>query len=149
MRRVAPVNETKPRYDIGLLTEQMSVRGFLVGHCATAVAVDASGPESVSSSVEQMCAGLLELFAGASDGRSDQDGVHPVAMVLARWRWWPGRGAIPRSLAGLRMYATAVEGVVYACRCRADAVPMGPPSKATIWRVVTDAEVRVFDAAAR
>jgi hypothetical protein len=32
---------------------------------------------------------------------------------------------------------------------RVDAVPMGPPSKATIWRVVTDAEVRVFDAAAR
>lgn len=119
-----------------------------MGHCVTAVVVDASGPESVSGPVWVWgtCAGLLELFAGVSDGRSDQGRVHPVAVVLTL--------AAAAVVAGMKGY-TAIAGwvkdlpapLLARLYARADADPVGPPSKATIWRVVTDAEVEVFDTA--
>jgi hypothetical protein len=37
----------------------------------------------VSVAVSDVCAGLLELFATVSDGRSDQGRDHPVSVVLA------------------------------------------------------------------
>jgi predicted transposase YbfD/YdcC len=93
-----------------------------------------------------VCCDLLELFAGVPDGRSGQGRDHPVAAVLAL--------AAAAVVAGMRGY-TAVAGwvadvsaaVLADLYLRAGAVPAGPPSKTTIWRVLTDADPEVLDAA--
>jgi predicted transposase YbfD/YdcC len=89
---------------------------------------------------------LLELFGWVSDGRSDQGRDHPVAAVLAL--------AAAAVVAGMKGY-TAISGwvkdvplpVLADLYMRAGARPARPPSKATIWRVITDADAEVFDAA--
>jgi predicted transposase YbfD/YdcC len=88
---------------------------------------------------------LLELFGSVSDGRSGQGRDHPVAAVLAL--------AAAAVVAGMKGY-TAIAGwvrdvpapVLADLYMRAGARPAPPPSKATIWRVVTDADAGVFDA---
>ncbi|MGO8982886.1 MAG: hypothetical protein ACLP7J_03215 [Streptosporangiaceae bacterium] len=60
------------------------------------------------------CRDLLELLAGVTDGRPGQGRDHPVAAVLA------------------------LEDLYR--RCGASRPVAGPPSKATIWRVVTGAD---------
>ena len=87
---------------------------------------------------------LLELFRWVSDGRSDQGRDHPVAAVLAL--------AAAAVVAGMKGY-TAISGwvkdvpapVLADLYMRAGARPARPPSKATIWRVITDADAEVFD----
>jgi predicted transposase YbfD/YdcC len=87
---------------------------------------------------------LLELFGWVSDGRSDQGRDHPVAAVLAL--------AAAAVVAGMKGY-TAISGwvkdvpahVLADLYMRAGARPARPPSKATIWRVITDADAEVFD----
>jgi predicted transposase YbfD/YdcC len=89
--------------------------------------------------------GLLELFALVSDGRSGQGRDHPVAAVLAL--------AAAAVVAGMKGY-TAITGwvkdvpppVLAGLYMRAGASPARPPSKSTIWRVLTDADGEVFDA---
>lgn len=96
--------------------------------------------------VAQACAGLLELLGGVSDGRSDQGREHPVSVVLAL--------AAAAVVAGMRGY-TAITGwvadvpatVLADLYIRAGVLPAGPPSKTTIWRVLTDADAEAFDAA--
>jgi predicted transposase YbfD/YdcC len=93
------------------------------------------------------CDDLLELFGSVSDGRSDQGRDHPVAAVLAL--------AAAAVVAGMKGY-TAISGwvrdvpapVLADLYMRAGARPAAAPSKATIWRVVTDADAEVFDAMA-
>jgi len=80
-----------------------------------------------------------------SDGRSGQGRDHPVAAVLAL--------AAAAVVAGMKGY-TAIAGwvkdvpapVLADLYLRAGAGPARPPSKATIWRVVTDADAEVLDA---
>jgi predicted transposase YbfD/YdcC len=100
----------------------------------------------VSVSVSDVCAGLLELFAGVSDGRSEQGRDHPVSVVLAL--------AAAAVVAGMGSY-TAMTGwvadvpadVLVELYSRVGANPVGAPSKSTIWRVLTDADADAFDAA--
>ncbi|HEV2244475.1 MAG TPA: ISAs1 family transposase, partial [Streptosporangiaceae bacterium] len=81
------------------------------------------------------------------DGRSGQGRDHPVAAVLAL--------AAAAVVAGMRGYE-AIAGWVKVVPppvpadlyMRAGASPARPPSKATIWRVVTDADAEAFDATA-
>jgi predicted transposase YbfD/YdcC len=93
-----------------------------------------------------VCCDLLELFAGVSDGRTGQGRDHPVAAVLAL--------AAAAVVAGMKGY-TAITGwvadvsaaVLADLYLRAGAIPAGPPSKTTIWRVLTDAGPEMLDAA--
>lgn len=97
--------------------------------------------------VADVCSGLLELFAQVSDGRCDQGRGHPVAVVLAL--------AAAATVAGMCGY-TAIYGWVadvpaevlrdLYTRAGGD-TRAGPPSKTTIWRVVTGADPEAFDAA--
>jgi predicted transposase YbfD/YdcC len=87
----------------------------------------------------------VKLFGSVSDGRSGQGRDHPVAAVLAL--------AAAAVVAGMKGY-TAIAGwvkdvpppVLADLYLRAGASPPRPPSKATIWRVLTDADADAFDA---
>jgi hypothetical protein len=89
----------------------------------------------------------LELFAEVSDGRSDQGRDHPVAAVLAL--------AAAATVAGMCGY-TAIYGWVADVPAQVlrdlytrtgGNTRVGPPSKPTIWRVLTNTDPEVFDAA--
>jgi len=118
-----------------------------VGKSAISAAVCAESSPIASSREPDRCCDLLELFAGVSDGRSGQGRDHPVAVVLAL--------AAAAVAAGMRGY-TAISGwvadvpppVLAGLYMRAGAVPGPPPSKTTIWRVLTDASAGELDAAA-
>ncbi|HET9255431.1 MAG TPA: ISAs1 family transposase [Pseudonocardiaceae bacterium] len=109
-------------------------------------AVSPSAGPMVALPVARVCTDLLEVLGGVSDGRSDQGRDHPVGVVLAL--------AAAAVVAGMRGY-TAITGwvrdvpagVLADLYVRAGAVPAGPPSKTTIWRVLTDADADAFDAA--
>jgi predicted transposase YbfD/YdcC len=100
--------------------------------------------------VLDVCGDLLDLFGGVPgrvpDGRSGQGRDHPAAAVLAL--------AAAAVVAGMKGY-TAITGwvadvsaaVLADLYLRAGAIPAGPPSKTTIWRVLTDADPEVFDTA--
>ena len=101
---------------------------------------------SAPATVAGVCDDLLKLFSSVSDGRSGQGRDHPVGAVLVL--------AAAAVVAGMKGY-TAIAGwvrdvpapVLADLYLRAGACPARPPSKATIWRVVTDADAEVFDAA--
>lgn len=101
--------------------------------CTTA-ADDLTGPT-------QLCPDLLQRFAVVSDGRSDQGRVHPVAVVLVL--------CAAAVVAGMKSF-TAIAGWVLDVPAELLAQlyqqHAGPPSKATIWRVVTGADPAVVDA---
>jgi predicted transposase YbfD/YdcC len=88
---------------------------------------------------------LVKLLGSVSDGRSGQGRDHPVAAVLAL--------AAAAVVAGMKGY-TAIAGwvrdvppaVLADLYLRAGAAPARPPSKATIWRVITDADAGALDA---
>lgn len=109
-------------------------------------AVPASAGPVVSVPVAQVCGDLLELLGRVSDGRSDQGRDHPVSVVLAL--------AAAAVVAGMKGY-TAITGwvtdvpaaVLADLYIRAGVLPAGPPSKTTIWRVLTDVDAEAFDAA--
>jgi predicted transposase YbfD/YdcC len=90
---------------------------------------------------------LLKLLGSVPDGRLGQGRDHPVAAVLAL--------AAAAVVAGMKGY-TAIAGwvkdvpppVLADLYLRAGAAPAPPPSKATIWRVITGADAEVFDATA-
>jgi predicted transposase YbfD/YdcC len=90
---------------------------------------------------------LLELLAAVSDGRPGQGRDHPVPAVLAL-----AAGAV---VAGMRSFtaiagwaADVPAGVVAELyqRCGAARLAAGPPSKSTIWRVITGADAPALDA---
>lgn len=111
----------------------------------SAIAVADHGP-AASAAVTEIGDDLLELLGPVSDGRSGQGRDHPVAAVLAL--------AAAAVVAGMKGY-TAISGwvkdvpppVQADLYMRAGARPVRPSSKATIWRVITDADAKVFDAA--
>ena len=110
-----------------------------------AVASAPPGP-IVSVPVSDVCCDLLELFTGVSDGRVGPGRDHPVAAVLAL--------AAAAVVAGMKGY-TAITGwvadvppaVLAGLYLRSGAAPAPPPSKTTIWRVLTDADPGALDAA--
>ena len=101
----------------------------------------------VSVPVADACCDLLELFAGVPDGRAGQGRDHPVAAVLAL--------AAAAVVAGMKGY-TAITGwvadvpaaILADLYLRSGAAPAPPPSKTTIWRVLTDADAEALDVAA-
>jgi predicted transposase YbfD/YdcC len=96
--------------------------------------------------VADACCDLLELFAGVADGRAGPGRDHPVAAVLAL--------AAAAVVAGMKGYA-AITGwvadvppaILTGLYLRSGAAPAPPPSKTTIWRVLTDADPGALDAA--
>jgi predicted transposase YbfD/YdcC len=97
--------------------------------------------------VAGVCGGLLALFTQIGDGRGDQGRDHPVAAVLAL--------AAAATVAGMGGY-TAITGWVadvpvevrHDLYLRSGAEPTTvPPSRTTIWRVLTGADPESFDAA--
>jgi predicted transposase YbfD/YdcC len=117
-----------------------------VGQSVICAAASAPAGPIVSVSVSDACCGLLELFAGVSDGRVGQGRDHPVAAVLAL--------AAAAVVAGMKGY-TAITGwiadvppaILADLYLRSGAAPAPPPSKTTIWRGLTDADTGAFDAA--
>lgn len=104
-----------------------------------------TGPARVP--VAEVCAGLLALFTQVGDGRCDQGRDHPVAAVLAL-----AAAATVTGMAGYTAIAGWVADVPIEIRhdlyVRSGARPaVVPPSKTTIWRVVTGADAEAFDAA--
>jgi predicted transposase YbfD/YdcC len=118
-----------------------------VGKSAIPAAVPAPAAPIVSLPVPDGCCDLLELLAGVPDGRTGQGRDHPVAAVLAL--------AAAAVVAGMKGY-TAISGWVAdvppatlaGLYLRCGAAPAPPPSKTTIWRVMTDAGTEELDAAA-
>jgi predicted transposase YbfD/YdcC len=88
-----------------------------------------------------LCPELLRRFAEVSDGRSEQGRVHSVAVVLAL--------CAAAVVAGMASF-TAIAGWAADVPCELPAQLYGrccePPSKATIWRVVTGADAAAVDA---
>lgn len=96
--------------------------------------------------VAQACADLLDLLAGVSDRRSSRGRDHPAAVVLAL--------VAAATVAGMSGY-TAMAGwvadvpqpVVTDLYLRAGALPVGRPSRSTLWRVCTDTDAQALDTA--
>jgi predicted transposase YbfD/YdcC len=117
-----------------------------VGQSASCAAASAPAEPIVSVPVADACCDLLGLFAGVSDGRAGQGRDHPVAAVLAL--------AAAAVVAGMKGY-TAITGwvagvppaILADLYLRSGAAPAPPPSKTTIWRVLTDADAGAFDVA--
>ena len=113
----------------------------------SAIAIAGREPTSPAApaAVAGACDDLLKLFGSVSDGRSGRGRDHPVAAVLAL--------AAAAVVAGMKGY-TAIAGwvkdvpppLLADLYLRAGAGPARPPSRATIWRVITDADAEVFDA---
>jgi predicted transposase YbfD/YdcC len=117
-----------------------------VGQSVICAAGPAPAEPIVSVPVSDVCCDLLKLFAGVADGRAGPGRDHPVAAVLAL--------AAAAVVAGMKGY-TAITGwvadvpppVLADVYLRSGATPAPPPSKNTIWRVVTGADAGAFDAA--
>ena len=94
--------------------------------------------------IGQACGDLLELLAGVTDGRSSQGRDHPAAVVLAL--------VAAATVAGMTGY-TAMAGWVADVPqpaladlyLRAGVLPVGRPSRSTIWRVCTDTDPHALD----
>ena len=117
-----------------------------MGQSVIYAAVSAPADPVVSVPVADACCDLLELFAGVSDGRAGQGRDHPVAAVLAL--------AAAAVVAGMKGYtaitgwvADVPPGILAGLYLRSGAAPAPPPSKTTIWRVLTDADAGALDVA--
>jgi predicted transposase YbfD/YdcC len=96
--------------------------------------------------VGQACCGLLDLLTGVSDGRSSQGRDHPVAVVLAL--------VAAATVAGMTGYtamagwvADVPQAALTDLYLRSGALPVGRPSRSTIWRVCTDTDPQALDTA--
>jgi predicted transposase YbfD/YdcC len=118
-----------------------------VGKSAIPAAVPAPAVAIISPPVPGGDCDLLKLLETVPDGRTGQGRDHPVAAVLAL--------AAAAVVAGMKGY-TAISGwvadvppqVLAGLYLRCGAAPAAPPSKTTIWRVMTDAGTGELDAAA-
>jgi hypothetical protein len=121
-----------------------SDRAGLTGPIMSGVAGDqAGGPPAALGLVPALapCDDLLELLTGVTDGRTGQGRDHPVAAVLALAAAAVVAGS--RSFTAIAGWAADVPADVLAGlyrRCGAARPGTRPPSKATIWRVVTAAD---------
>jgi len=111
------------------------------GFAGLGAAVSGSTPADDFPAPARVCADLLQRFGRVSDGRRDQGRVHPVAVVLALCAAAVVAGMT--SLTAIAGWATDVpaEVLMKLYGRRSD-----PPSKATIWRVVTGADAAAVDA---
>jgi DDE family transposase len=111
------------------------------GFAGLGVAVSGSTVADGFPAPARVCADLLQRFAQVSDGRRDQGRIHPVAVVLALCAAAVVAGMA--SFTAIAGWATDVpaEVLVKLYGRRSD-----PPSKATIWRVVTGADAATVDA---
>jgi predicted transposase YbfD/YdcC len=111
------------------------------GFAGLGAAVSGSTPADDFPAPARVCADLLQRFGRVSDGRRDQGRVHPVAVVLALCAAAVVAGMA--SFTAIASWATDVpaEVLVKLYGRRSD-----PPSKATIWRVVTGADAATVDA---
>jgi predicted transposase YbfD/YdcC len=117
-----------------------------VGQSVTYATASAPAAPIVPVPVADACCDLLELFAGVPDGRTGPGRDHPAAAVLAL--------AAAAVVAGMRGY-TAITGwvadvppaILAEVYRRSGAAAGPPPSKTTIWRVLTDADAGAFDVA--
>ena len=111
------------------------------GFAGLGAAVSGSTLDDDHAAPARVCAELLQRFAVVSDGRRDQGRVHPVAVVLALCAAAVVAGMA--SFTAIAGWATDVPAELlvklYGRRC-------DPPSKATIWRVVTGADAAMVDA---
>jgi predicted transposase YbfD/YdcC len=109
-----------------------------------ALAAARSGPGAVGDlpAPSALAADLLQRFAGVSDGRCDQGRIHPVAVVLTLCA-----AAVVAGMSSFTAIAGWVADVPGALLARLYRRPAEPPSKATIWRVVTGADAAAVDAA--
>jgi Transposase len=89
----------------------------------------------------RVCADLLQRFAAVSDGRRDQGRVHPVAVVLALCA-----AAVVAGMASFTAIAGWAGDVPAELLAKLYGRRSAPPSKATIWRVVTGADAAAVDA---
>jgi hypothetical protein len=107
----------------------------------------ADRPPAASGPAPAICRDLLELFAEVTDGRPGQGRDHPVAAVLALAAAAVVAGS--RSFTAIAGWAADVPAEVREDlyqRCGAARPEAGPPSKCTIWRVVTGADAAASDA---
>jgi predicted transposase YbfD/YdcC len=111
------------------------------GFAGLGAAVSGSTPVDDFPAPTRVCADLLQRFARVSDGRRDQGRIHPVAVVLTLCAAAVVAGMA--SFTAIAGWATDVpaEVLVKLYGRRSD-----PPSKATIWRVVTGADAATVDA---
>ena len=109
-------------------------------------AMPAAAGAVVSVPIADVCCDLLELFAAVPDGRSGQGRDHPAMAVLSL--------AAAAVVAGMKGY-TAITGwvadvpsaVLADLYQRSGVCPAPPPSKTTIWRVLTDTDPEALDTA--
>ena len=85
-------------------------------------------------------ADLLQRFAAVSDGRRDQGRVHPVAVVLALCA-----AAVVAGTASFTAIAGWATDVPAELLVKLYGRHSDPPSKATIWRVVTGADAAAVE----
>jgi len=111
------------------------------GFAGLGVAVSGSAVADDFPTPARVGADLLQRFAQVSDGRRDKGRIHPVAVVLALCAAAVVAGMA--SFTAIAGWATDVpaEVLVKLYGRRSD-----PPSKATIWRVVTGADAATVDA---
>jgi predicted transposase YbfD/YdcC len=89
----------------------------------------------------RVCADLLQRFARVSDGRRDQGRIHPVAVVLTLCA-----AAVVAGMASFTAIAGWATDVPAEVLVKLYGRRSAPPSKATIWRVVTGADAATVDA---
>ena len=118
------------------------------GRLISRLADDLGDQRTAAGPAPAVCRDLLELLAGVSDGRPGQGRDHPVAAVLALAAAAVVAGS--RSFTAIAGWAADVPAGVLEDlyrRCGAARAGAGPPSKATIWRVLTGADAAALDVA--
>ncbi len=111
------------------------------GFAGLGAAVSGSTPADDFPAPARVCADLLQRFGRVSDGRRDQGRVHPVAVVLALCA-----AAVVAGMASFTAIAGWATDVPAEVLVKLYGRRSAPPSKATIWRVVTGADAAAVDA---
>jgi predicted transposase YbfD/YdcC len=129
-----------------LLVKSAIPDGVIPAFAGLVSAVEKAPPLAEAS--HETVVDLLDVLGAVGDGRQERGRLYPVAAVLAL-----AAGAV---VAGIRSFTAIASWVsdVSASWCgplyrRADpsAVATAPPSKSTIWRVLTGADTHALDAA--
>ena len=111
------------------------------GFAGLGAVVSGSTPVDDFPAPARVCADLLQRFGRVSDGRRDQGRVHPVAVVLALCA-----AAVVAGMASFTAIAGWATDVPAEVLVKLYGRRSAPPSKATIWRVVTGADAAAVDA---
>lgn len=111
------------------------------GFAGLGAAVSGSTAEGDLPAPARVGPDLLQRFAVVSDGRQDQGRIHPVAVVLALCA-----AAVVAGMASFTAIAGWAGDVPAELLAHLYGRRSDPPSKATIWRVVTGADAAAVDA---